>query len=183
MHKITRELLSQHLIFDFATKYHYENEAISSPNAFEITDAIYEEFVAYVNSKAFDYDSDAEKAVKRFDDSLKDEAYYDKLTSDLEHIRKEINAHRKRDIYAHRKEITRYLKTEIAARYYYDAGRREADFKEDTDVLAAVEALEDSAAYQAVFEDMETLSKRKDDTQAETAEASDNAEDNDNDED
>jgi len=50
-------MITKFLMFDFATKFAYENESIPKPEKFEITDDIYKQFTDFVKSNDFEYES------------------------------------------------------------------------------------------------------------------------------
>ncbi|MCS7074882.1 MAG: S41 family peptidase, partial [Bacteroidia bacterium] len=62
-HKITQELVSQQIIFDFATDFAHKNPKIASTREFKITDQIYNQFIEFVASKSFKYETQTEKEI------------------------------------------------------------------------------------------------------------------------
>lgn len=152
LHNITTELVRQYLIFDFATKYYYDNQNNPpDPRQFEITDAIYEDFIAFVNEQGFEYESNIQKELDKFHELLKEEKYYDEIAAEVERLEQEIVSQRSRDIRLHRKEISKYLLEEIIARYHYQRGRIQAGFRNDEAVQSAIEVLQDPERYNEIL--------------------------------
>ena len=54
---ITAHLYAQNMIFKYANKFYREHKTIASPDKFEITDEIYNDFVKFVESQDFKYTS------------------------------------------------------------------------------------------------------------------------------
>jgi carboxyl-terminal processing protease len=151
LHQITQQLISQHLLFDFATEYTVRNATLAPVEQFQITDAVYDEFVAFVEQSGFRYESAALKDYERFRDDLRDEAYFSEVEPELEALRREIETHRARDIRLHRAEIIPFLQQEIVTRYYHEEGRMQVGFRTDDDLQQAVQVLNNSERYRSLL--------------------------------
>ncbi|MEM6260954.1 MAG: S41 family peptidase [Bacteroidota bacterium] len=149
---ITRELQTQNLIFNFATKFVQENPEIASPQEFEINDNIYNQFVAFVEQQDFDYETQADKKLTVLKEALEEETYYESLSEELETFRQHLEDHKDRDLSHFKKDISRLLLEEIVGRYYYKEGVIEASFRKDPDVVAAVKTITDQKAYTAILQ-------------------------------
>lgn len=146
-HTVTRELVSQSLIFDFATTYRYKHEKINGPRKFEVTDDIYNEFVAYVKSKDFTFETKTEKEFGKMMKLMEEEAYKDDLETELEAIKEKISKEKVNDLFTYKAEISKFLKSEIVGRYFYRKGEIEASFDLDPDILEAKKVLKDQSRY------------------------------------
>ncbi|MEO1449423.1 MAG: S41 family peptidase [Bacteroidota bacterium] len=144
---ITIALNRQGLIFDFAVKYASRNAEISSVRDFRIDDALYQEFIAYAESKDFDYETRAERQLEKLSKTIEDEAYAGRVSEDLEALKSRLEAQKDKDFNKHREEIALLLKQEIVKYYYFKAGGIEATFDFDDDIKAAVGMLEDQKSY------------------------------------
>lgn len=151
LHKITGELLSKRLIFDFATQYYYGHPTLPKPKDFKITDELYQQFTAFVQSKGFEYTSRFAKDLEEVEKDLKDEAYYKQLEGQYGRLKKTLEDGKKNDIQMHRAEITEWLRSEIVSRYYFRAGRIETAIVGDKDVQEAAKALADPKRYQQIL--------------------------------
>lgn len=150
-HSLTVDLVRQRIIYDFVTKYVHEHPNPPGPRDIRIDDKIYKEFVAYVRSRDFKTESNFSKSLDKLDDILAKQAYQDEVEPELQKLKEEIRKQRENDIYAHRKEISRWLRLELATRYHYTAGRVQASFEDDDEILKAMEILNNPSEYRKIL--------------------------------
>ncbi len=138
---ITVHLYAQNMIFKYANKFYREHKSIPSPEEFEITDEIYDDFVKYVESQEFSYTSESEKDFEVLVKTAKLEGYYDNIKPQLDILEKELKSHKDNDLINNRKEISEILKMEIVGRYYFQKGKIISTLKDDVELNRAVEIL------------------------------------------
>ena len=138
---ITVHLYAQNMIFKYANKFYREHKSIPSPEEFEITDEIYDDFVKYVESQEFDYTSESEKDFEELVKTAKFEGYYDNIKTQLDILENELKSHKDNDLINNRKEIAEILKLEIVGRYYFQKGKIISTLKDDVELNRAVEIL------------------------------------------
>ncbi len=151
LNKITIALLQNNLIFNYATIYHAEHKEIAAAKDFSITDKEYDDFVAYLADKDYDYTTKSEELLEQFEKSSQDEKYYEGIKPDFEKLKSSIMHDKEKDLIKHKKEIRSLLEEEIVGRYYYRTGRIESGFEHDPDLKAAIEALNDPEKYSALL--------------------------------
>ncbi len=147
---ITTALLKDNAIFDFATKYYYSN-TLTDWNNFEVSDAIFQEFLEFLNVKSFSYETETEKefaeALRRSeDDGLKDgiQKSYDALMASIQEAKKT-------DLIAKKVEIKSLLSDEILKRYFYAEGLYDYHINHNPEILTAVETLNDASKYNRIL--------------------------------
>lgn len=150
-HRVTQDLVSQFIVFDFATEFHKKNASIPPAREFKITDDIYNSFVQYVSGRNFTYTTKAEKELKELQGVLEKEGYWDKNRNQVSALEENLKESKKNDIFTYRKEIERLLKAEIVSRYYFKTGRLESSFDSDPEVTAAIALLNDPARYRSIL--------------------------------
>ena len=138
---ITVHLYAQNMIFKYDNKFFREHKSIPSPEEFEITDDIYDDFVKYVESQEFDYTSESEKDFEELVKTAKFEGYYDNIKTQLDMLENELKSHKDNDLINNRKEIAEILKLEIVGRYYFQKGKIISTLKDDIELNRAVEIL------------------------------------------
>ena len=146
--QITLSLLNNDLIFDFATQYKNKHESIPSAKEFSLTDKEFEEFVAFLSDKEYDYKTKTEQLLDDLMASAKSEKYYDAVNNDMQQLTSKIKHDKEKDLYKFKSEIVEILENEIASRYYNYKGRVESSFDDDPEILKAIDILNNSAAYQ-----------------------------------
>ena len=138
---ITAHLYAQNMIFKYANKFYREHKTIASPDKFEITDEIYNDFVKFVESQDFKYTSESEKDFEELVKTAKTEGYYDNIKEQLDLLEEELKSHKDNDLVNNKKEISDILKMEIVSRYYFQKGRIISALNDDTELKRAVEIL------------------------------------------
>jgi carboxyl-terminal processing protease len=146
-HKVTQDLIRENLIFDFANAYRARNASLPSVKDFQISDALYAEFVSFVQSRQFKATARQDKKLEELDKELKKEAYYETVKGSVAALRAELERLSQSDIQAHKKEIQHVLRTEIVKRYYYEKGYQEASLAQDPEVQKAIEILNNPELY------------------------------------
>jgi carboxyl-terminal processing protease len=149
--EIIRSLLQELIIFDYATFYKTKNEKISSPEEFEITDAMYDDFVAYVNEKSLQYKTATEKSLEDLRKKAEKEKYFELISDEYSRMTDEINAHKKKELYLYKDDIKRLLEQEIVLRYYYRKGRIQLDLKKNKEVLEALQLFSNPEKYNSIL--------------------------------
>lgn len=148
---ILTALVKNYLIFDFATQYYQKHDSIAPPKEFEIDDALYKEFMAYIADKELDYATDSEKMLDKLEEIAKEDKYYTKIETEFNALKDRLMHNKKEDIKNFESEIKEVLKLELVNRYYYQKGRLEAMLKDDPEVVEALKILGDSAKYKATL--------------------------------
>ena len=138
---ITAHLYAQNMIFKYANKFYREHKTIASPEEFEITDEIYDDFVKFIEGQDFKYTSESEKDFDVLVKTAKLEGYYDNIKEQLDILESELKNHKDNDLINNRKEISEVLKVEIASRYYFQKGRIISTLKDDVELNRAIEIL------------------------------------------
>jgi len=146
---MTKALMNNLVIFDYATTYYYKNQLQNVDN-FEFADADYAEFKNFVNASDFSFETKTEKTLKEalvddqdiFGDNLKD-GYTDLLA--------QIQRGKMTALDEHKKEIQKKLEDEIVKRYFYRNGLYDYYLKNDDAILAATELLANKVKYDSVL--------------------------------
>lgn len=152
---IAMSLLTDFIIFDYATKFEGEHESIPQPDEFKITDEIYSDFVEYVNTRDFEYTTASEKTLEKLKEATDKEEYLADIKAELEMLEKKLMHNKDEDLQTHRDEISEILKIEIASRYYYQKGKVKASLSSDPEVEKAISLIEEKEAYSAILDGRE----------------------------
>ena len=149
--QIAIALITKNLIVDYATQYRAKNEAIGSAKNFQLSDKDYDEFVAYVNKQGFTYETRSEKLIDQLKATAEKEKAFASIATDYETMKKAMEHDKTKDLYKEKKQIKAVLEEEIASRYTLNAGRTEAAFKNDEEILKAIEVLSDQAKLNTIL--------------------------------
>jgi carboxyl-terminal processing protease len=148
---ITASLLIRRHIFDYATLYRSVNPVLPKPEQFRLSAAEYEDFLAFIKEKDYDYSTESEKALEEFKDKAVKEKYFDAIQADYEAMKAKQKHDKDLDVRKHKDEIIDFLEQEISSRYYYQQGRTRAAFRSDPDIKEALSVLADTKRYASIL--------------------------------
>ena len=142
VNRMTFNVVRDNWAFDFANKYAAEHDTVASPETFEVTDEIYEQFKNFIDPAKFNYDKVCENAIEQLREIAKVEGYMNDSTSAQFDILASMLKHDlKRDLDLNRKNLTPYIAREILSRYYFNRGEVIYSLRDDEAVDSAVEIL------------------------------------------
>jgi carboxyl-terminal processing protease len=147
---ITTALLKDSAIFDYATKYYYENQMTDWSN-FKFSESDFQDFLKFLKQNDFSYETETEKefakALRRSeDDELKKqiEGSYKELISSIETAKDKALVNKKA-------EIMSLLSDEILKRYFYRDGLYNYQVKHNPEIMEAIAVLKDSNRYNRIL--------------------------------
>lgn len=152
-------LLSKNHIFNYVTQYVLKHDKIAAVKDFQLTDAEYNDFIAYLKDKDVSYKTDSEKALDDLKKQAEDEKYYDNIKSEYESLVSKMQADKKDDLMKFKSEIKQFIEEEIASRYYYQNGRIEQSIKNDPEIKLATELLGNESKYKSILTNIEKPTK------------------------
>ncbi|NVN93757.1 MAG: S41 family peptidase [Bacteroidetes bacterium] len=148
---IVISLLTKFLIFDYANYFKRKNVSINSPREFIVTDAIYDDFLKYLNGKDYDYITRSEKNLAELKAIAEKENYFDAIKIEYQALKDKLIHDKNADLVKNKAEIKTLLKMEIVNRYFYQKGSIEASLSDDNEILKAVELLNDTTKYKKIL--------------------------------
>ena len=142
VNRMTYNMVRDNWAFDFATKFASEHDSVASPETFEVTDEIYEQFKDFINPDKFNYDKVCENAVEQLREIAKAEGYMNDSTSaEFDRLASLLKHDLKHDLDLNRKNLSPYIAREILNRYYFNRGEVIYSLRDDAAVDSAVEVL------------------------------------------
>ena len=144
---VAYSLFSKGLIFDYATKYHFEHPSIPEAKVFTLSDAEYEEFKKWLQDKDYGYNTEVETTLKKLKETAKKEKYFKDIEAHIREVEQTLINSKKNDLNAFKNQIVTLLEDEIVSRYYLEKGSIESTFDSDNDVLEAIAVLNDKNRY------------------------------------
>lgn len=148
---IANALGGNRLFFDYAVKYHSEHASIKPAAEFELTDAEYREFEKWLGTKEYDYTTQVESDLAELEASAKKEKSFELIEGQFKALKAKLTHSRENDLQLHKKEIKSLLEEEIVKHYYLEKGYKEASFRNDQELKAALELLKDIPRYQHIL--------------------------------
>lgn len=145
-------LVSQYIIFDFATGYANKHPKISSLDSFSITDQDYEDFKEFVKSrKNFKYDIMSEKTLNTLKEVMEYEGYMSVANDEYKALEARLSPDLDRDLNIFKDIITQLLNVEIAKRYYYKKGEIIEGLKNDKTLKETMDILNNPVRYKEIL--------------------------------
>lgn len=158
---IAVSLITKYLIFDYANKFRREHESIAEPKEFFISDDIFNDFVAWLHDKDYDYTTRSEKMLSELKKTAEKEQYYTELKPEFDLLESKMMHNKQADLVKYSDDIKSMLRSEIVSRYYFQKGRIKASLTEDKEVKSAIEILKDEKTYKAILDGTSNLTNTK----------------------
>lgn len=146
------ELITSFVVFDFATKFAYENKSIAQPEEFVVSDNIYNQFSTFVKESDFEYECQAKNEFKELVKIAKREKYFELAEAEFEALKVKLEPNLDKDLVQFKNEISELMEDEIVSRYYYQKGAIRAAINDDKGIKKAIEELNSGTNYEAYFE-------------------------------
>lgn len=149
--RLAATVFRNNFIFDYATKYYYENVTIASASEFTINDAEYADFKSYVLEQDFTYSTASEEMLKKLKEIAEEEEFYEEASAEYDALLAKVVPSKERDLEKFKNQIINLLENEIVSRYYYQKGRAEHRFGDDKYINESLEILGNSDAYNTIL--------------------------------
>lgn len=144
---IAANLVIRNIIFNYCNYYVSKHDSIIKPNLFTLSDKDYKDFINFVDTIDFDYESASEEELKNLIDISKKEKYYDLVKNQLLQLQKDLKSDKDKDLNTFKDEISKLISEEISSRYYYQNGRFETMLKSDPIIDTALNILSNKEKY------------------------------------
>ena len=149
---LSQALFLQGFIFDYANLYASKNAAIAKADLFKLTDFEYQEFVTWVKSKNFKYQSSLDLQLVLLAATAKKERSYGDLKTQFEQIAQTLLENKKNEFVTFKDQVKGILEQEIASRYYLEKGKVEVGFKSDADIKEAISLFSKPDQYTKILQ-------------------------------
>lgn len=151
--RIVYNIMRDHWDFDFATRYVAQHGGeIPTPAEFEVTDAIFDEFKAFIDADKFEYDKVCEQQLAALRKTATAEGYMnDSTTAQFDRLEALLKHDLDHDLNLHRRDISYLLGQEIMDRLYYQRGQVENSIKDDDCLDKAKEMFDKPGEYARIL--------------------------------
>ena len=145
---ITKAIINNDYIFNFATDYYYKN-SVTDLKSFKLKDSDFKNFKSYLKSHNFDFKTKTEKALADAMNIAKEEELTSALSSDYNKLISSLNAFKNKAVDDNKAQLTALLENEIIKRYFYREGLYEYYLAHNTEIKTAVEILGNINKYKS----------------------------------
>ena len=139
--KIAVTLYTKNYMFDYATEYNRQHSTIPAAGQFQLTDAEFNQFTKWMDSKDYSYKTETEEALDSLKKIAVKEKYYDDARQEFETLKTKLSHDKKQDMLKHKDQVRHMLENEIVSRYYYTRGRIAQSMQYDKDLDKAMALL------------------------------------------
>ncbi len=133
----TVSLIYYDILGSYAIEYYLKHETIDRD--FHLTDAEYEDFVAYAAAQDFDARTAAQTALDQMIRAAKAEDLYENYKEEIEALQKKVNMDKAAVLRAKKAEILPLVEQEIVTRYYFNRASVPVALRYDEQLREAVE--------------------------------------------
>jgi carboxyl-terminal processing protease len=143
---ITKAILDENLIFDYATKFYYANKVTDLAN-FSFSDTNFNDFKTFLKNRKFNFETKTEKA---FDNALNvsiDEKIVSEISPEYESLIKTLNNYKAKAIDDNKSQLQALLSDEIIKRYFYREGLYEYYIAHNPEIQKGAEILKNPITY------------------------------------
>lgn len=155
---LEQALFRQNMYFRFASRFGAQMKSEQLPNDFVLGDGVYKDFVKFVTSSEFKYESRFDDAFEQLNNMF-DELGYNDARSKVLDLKDATEAEMKTDFMRHEKAIRSQLESAIRYRFQPDSQRIIAELKNDDQLSEAVQILKNRDDYQNLLSISEENSK------------------------
>ncbi|RYD82674.1 MAG: S41 family peptidase [Sphingobacteriales bacterium] len=148
---VVESLGEKKLFYDFANAYRAKHATIPAAKDFNVSDADFQEFLAFLKNKEYAYTTATEESLKSLETAAKEEKYYAALKADIETMQKKLHEDKREDVNKYKEDIKEILEEEIVARYYFQTGRVESSFDDDNDINEALQLFGNPDKYRKIL--------------------------------
>lgn len=134
---ISISLLNKSLFFDYANLYRKNNKEIASAKLFQVSDKDYDDFIASLSNKDYNYTIGAENILATLSAEIEKDQKFSTVKSDIVLLKAKLSTIKKSDLSTHKSEIKRLLETQVVSRYFYEKGKIEQSFQYDKEIVKA----------------------------------------------
>lgn len=150
--RLMYNLMVSNQIFDYATKFAAEHSEIPAPGEFVITDEIFADFVAFVDTTKVKSDRSGERILADLRKTATTEGFMtDELSAQLDALALLMGPDLNRDLYNRRSEIEGFLGREIVSRFYGRGGEERYSIRFDPEFAVAVSILNEPDLYSGLL--------------------------------
>jgi carboxyl-terminal processing protease len=146
--EIVTALRDQHMIFKYVNDYVSDIDSLASFEAFQYND--YAGFKQFLKDNKFSYLTEAESELAELKEAA-DNHEVTIINTDISTIEKKIADLKADDLDEYQSTIQDEIELEIVKRYFYQEGKTRQMLKNDTEVVEAIELINDNKRYQSLL--------------------------------
>jgi carboxyl-terminal processing protease len=157
LNRFTSELYVQNMVFDFATEYFWSNPRPAMLDSLKLNERDMERFEAFLGERKFSYRTNSEAMLDELTKSAREEDLFNDNSETIEKLREGLSHTLERDMSVYGADVAELIESELAGRYFYDAGMVQYSLTRDSQVKEAISIAGDKARYQSLLRGFSVL--------------------------
>ena len=135
----TYSLVYNDIIGDYAIDYYNRHETIPAASEFSLTDAEYEEFVAFCQDKEFDWRSGSDAEIEKLIEAAKYEGTYDNCRAEIEALKAKLDIGKADALRLVKEEVKPLIESDIAVKYYFQKASSIVNLRYDKQLYETID--------------------------------------------
>lgn len=141
-------LVSQQVMFEYATQFVLENASIAAPGKFSLEESTFNNFKKFVLDRPnFQYKSRSQELLRKLKETAQTEEYYKLAEKEFLALEGVLRLDVSKDLDLFSAQVKELLSLEIMRRYYYQKGAIVQGLSDDKELNSAIKALENPENY------------------------------------
>ena len=147
---ITKAILNENLVFNFATKYYYDNK-VEDLKTFKVSDSDFNAFKSYIKTTGFNFKTKTEKALSSAIAIAKEENIDSAINSEYKNLISALKSYKTNAIGSNKAQLKSLLTDEIIKRYFYSEGLYNYYTANNTEIKKALSILNNPSQYASIL--------------------------------
>ncbi len=147
---ITKAILGENLVFNFATDYYYNN-SVENLKDFKLSDSEFKAFKNYLKSSGFNFETKTEKALSNAMDIAKEEELQGVINSEYHNLTAALQAYKSNALDGNKVQLKSLLTDEIIKRYFYSEGLYTYYTANNPEIKKAISILNNPGQYVSIL--------------------------------
>ncbi|WP_439152638.1 S41 family peptidase [Winogradskyella sp.] len=147
---ITKAILSENLVFNYATKYFYNN-SVDDLKSFNLADTDFNDFKNYLKTTGFNFKTKTEEALNEAIAIAKEEELEGVIDSEYHNLNAALQAYKSNAIDQNKAQLKSLLTDEIIKRYFYSEGLYTYYTANNIEIKKALSILNNPSQYAGIL--------------------------------
>ncbi|KAA3615107.1 MAG: S41 family peptidase [Calditrichaeota bacterium] len=143
------ELIRKNMLFNFAVKYNQDNPEWSGD--FKVNDQILSDFKSYLKNNNFDYSVEGSNEIKRLKKIVGNKPDNKEMLALIDQLEQKLISEKEIYLSTCDRQIKKFLKMELAEKYFGRRGSYKYSVDDDAQVNNAVEVLKNQSEYNKIL--------------------------------
>jgi carboxyl-terminal processing protease len=147
---ITKAIVKENLVFNFATNYYYDN-SVEDLTGFKLSDSDFKAFKNYIKTAGFNFETKTEKALNEAITVAKEEELDGVINSQYKNLTSALQSYKSSAIEDNKTQLKSLITDEIIKRYFYSEGLYLYYTANNSEIKKALSILNNPSQYASIL--------------------------------